>query len=121
MMAVINSVHLQPKLSLATVKAPMNGASIGPTNTAIANRTMAVPLLLLPNMSAKAAGTTTIGAAPKQPAKNRQIKIDSNLSEHAMAKLKTANVNDEIISTGRLPYNSDSGAQITGPVAKPKT
>ncbi|KAH3664791.1 hypothetical protein OGATHE_003606 [Ogataea polymorpha] len=120
-MPVMNSVHLQPRLELATIKPPMNGASNGPTNTAIENTTIAVPLVRLPNMSAKPAGATTIGAAPKQPAKNLQIKIDSSLSEHATAKLKAANATEERSITGLLPYNSDRGAQTTGPVAKPRT
>ncbi len=118
---VMNSVHLQPKLWLATMKPPMKGATKGPTKTHMEKTTMAVPLLSLPNMSAKDAGTTTKGAAPKQPAKKRQIIMDSNLSDTATAKLKQQKAKEEMTRTGRLPNNSDNGAQTIGPVAKPKT
>lgn len=49
------------------MKPPMNGASNGPVKTVIENTVMAIPRVLLSNMSANTAATTARGQAPNIP------------------------------------------------------
>lgn len=67
------SVQRHPKYD-STMKPPMKGASMGPVKTVMEKMAIAVPRVLLSNMSEKTAATTARGAAPKKPPKNRQMR-----------------------------------------------
>jgi hypothetical protein len=103
------------------MKPPMNGASRGPVKTDMEKMVMAMPRVELLNMSENTAATTARGQAPKKPAKKRQIRIVCRSLAAAVAMVKMEKPNMEMTRGSRRPFNSERGAHMVGPKAKPMT
>jgi hypothetical protein len=62
-----------------------------------------------------------MGVDPKQPAKKRNTIRESREGAKAHATVKMTKPTFEILYSQYLPYISDKGAKIKGPIAKPRT
>lgn len=95
--------------------------SAGPRKGAVTNTPVALPRCSLVKISAMTPPVFVREDAPNALAKKRRTNSDWMFGEHAAATLNAVNPMNEIIYTDLRPYNSDRGAQITGPRVKPNT
>ena len=114
------SVQRQPRYEVV-MKPPMKGAIMGPVKTVMENKVMAIPLVLLSNMSENTAATTASGQAPKKPPKKRVMRMVWRSLAVAVEILKIAIPNMPRTRGSLRPFNSDRGAHSVGPKAKPRT
>lgn len=118
MISVIHMVQRHPRCDFVT-KPPMIGPATGPANVAPAKTLTATALFTGSQKSASAPPTIESGAAEKRPPKNLQTRMVCMFDaiETGIWKIQPMAY---AMKRGRfLPYNSEQGPHINGPMEKP--
>ena len=116
-MIITHIVHRQ--LTLLTMKPPMMGANSGAPNIEPTATVRLIPRPIACQLSVAAPETMVAGAAPKQPAMKRPMRMVGILRPKAGIRLNSA-APPLPVSMGSLrPNFSDSGPQKGGPRQKP--
>lgn len=95
--------------------------SAGPKNGAVAKIPVAIPRIDASNMSAIVPGLLVMHDAPNAPVKNRRTNSAGVDCAQAVPTANTVMPTEEATKMPYRPYISDSGAQRSGPTAKPST
>lgn len=94
---------------------------MGPMNTVNAKDTIAMPKDFPTNISAFRGPASVKGPAPKNPPNHLQTRIEVRSLDTAVPNENAVKPKVEMMKGRYRPFNSENGAQTTGPIAKPST